>query len=84
MGGGRGEGQEEEKNRPRGCTGSAANPQRMGRCDLRLKAPEEMMSADSEVRHAAGRAGVNLVIASLSEERADQKDVRQNEKSARP
>jgi hypothetical protein len=36
------EGQEEEENRPRGCTGSAAKPQRIEKWDLRRQVREEM------------------------------------------
>jgi hypothetical protein len=70
MGGGRGEGQEEEENRPRGCTGSAAKLQRIEKCGLKRQVWEEMVRGASLFRHGSNACGVNLVIGSVREARS--------------
>ena len=62
MDGGRGEGQEEEENRPRGCTGSAFQTSR-----IEKQGPEIKRSRRDEALGSQSRRSNALVIAAIDE-----------------
>jgi len=49
-----------KKIRPRGCTGSAAKPQRVEKCDLRRQVREEMVRSAIRLRHD-GKASITSI-----------------------
>ena len=82
MDGGREQDRKRKKIRPRGCTGSAAKLQRIEKCGLRRKVREEVVRSASRSRHGGKACGVNLVIGSVREARADQKDALRGERAS--
>jgi hypothetical protein len=70
LGGGRGEGQEEEKIGHAAAQAARLNLQRIEKCDLRRQAREEMVSSGSRSRHRGEACSINLVIGSVGEARA--------------
>jgi hypothetical protein len=71
MDGGRGEGQEEEKIGHEATQAARLNLQRIEKCVLRQQAREEMVSSASRSRNGGKACGVNLVIGSVREARAE-------------
>ena len=66
MGGGRGEGQEEEKIGHAAAQAARRNLQRIEKCDLRPKVREEMVRSSIRSRHGGKACRVNLVIGSIN------------------
>ena len=84
MGGGRGEGQKEEKIVHAAAQAARLNTQRIEKCDLRRQVRDEMERSASRFRHGGKTCGVNLeIIGSVREARADQKDALRGEETRR-